>query len=89
MYLITCDCKKNSSRYIKKQDSASLQKSFFIHLQCCFLVFFFSNLGLIYAAASLGVAAGYMLGAQTLSIYTDFDKVDPEEYVAKRFIILF
>ncbi|XP_022324180.1 solute carrier organic anion transporter family member 4A1-like [Crassostrea virginica] len=36
-------------------------------------------LGLIYAAASLGVAAGYMLGAQTLSIYTDFDKVDPED----------
>ncbi|XP_061188346.1 solute carrier organic anion transporter family member 4A1-like [Saccostrea echinata] len=36
-------------------------------------------LGLIYAAASVGVAAGYMLGAQTLSIYTDFDKVDPEK----------
>lgn len=35
-------------------------------------------LGLIYAAASVGIAAGYMLGAQTLSIYTDFDKVDPE-----------
>uniref|UniRef100_K1RCR9 Solute carrier organic anion transporter family member n=1 Tax=Magallana gigas TaxID=29159 RepID=K1RCR9_MAGGI len=36
-------------------------------------------LGLIYAAASVGVAAGYMLGAQTLSIYTDFDKVNPED----------
>ena len=79
MYLITCVCKKKIFKVHYKQDSASLQKSFFIHLQRCCLFFFFSNLGLIYAAASLGVAAGYMLGAQTLSIYTDFDKVDPEE----------
>lgn len=42
------------------------------------LVFFVVYSGLIYAAASVGIAAGYMLGAQTLSIYTDFDKVDPE-----------
>lgn len=62
-----------------KQDSASLQKSFFYSSAALFFGFFFSTLGLIYAAASLGVAAGYMLGAQTLSIYTDFDKVDPEE----------
>lgn len=41
--------------------------------------FCFVYSGLIYAAASVGVAAGYMLGAQTLSIYTDFDKVNPEE----------
>lgn len=71
--------KKNSSRYIINRIQRHYKSLFFIHLQCCFLVFFFSNLGLIYAAASLGVAAGYMLGAQTLSIYTDFDKVDPEE----------
>lgn len=44
-------------------------------------IFCFVYSGLIYAAASVGVAAGYMLGAQTLSIYTDFDKVNPEEQV--------
>lgn len=81
MYLITCVCKKKIFKVHYKQDSASLQKSFFLFI-CSVVVcfcFVFLNLGLIYAAASLGVAAGYMLGAQTLSIYTDFDKVDPEE----------
>ncbi|XP_070188236.1 solute carrier organic anion transporter family member 4A1-like isoform X2 [Littorina saxatilis] len=33
-------------------------------------------LGIIYAAASLGVAAGYMGGSQFLNFYTDIGKVD-------------
>ena len=32
--------------------------------------------GIIYAAASLGVAGGYMAGGQFLNIYTDIDRVD-------------
>ncbi|XP_060065618.1 solute carrier organic anion transporter family member 4A1-like [Ylistrum balloti] len=35
-------------------------------------------LGIIYAAASVGVAAGYMLGGQTLNLFTDFNVLDPE-----------
>ncbi|XP_063411913.1 solute carrier organic anion transporter family member 4A1-like isoform X3 [Mytilus trossulus] len=36
-------------------------------------------LGLIYAAASIGVAAGYMGGGQTLWLFTDFYRTDPSE----------
>ncbi|KAK3083064.1 hypothetical protein FSP39_012962 [Pinctada imbricata] len=35
--------------------------------------------GLIYCAASLGVAAGYMLGGQTLSLFTEFNIMDKED----------
>ncbi|XP_021367866.1 solute carrier organic anion transporter family member 4A1-like [Mizuhopecten yessoensis] len=35
-------------------------------------------LGIVYAAASIGVAAGYMLGGQTLNLFTDFHVVDPK-----------
>ena len=41
MHLITCVCKKKLFKVHYKQDSASLQKSFFIHLQRCCLFFFF------------------------------------------------
>ncbi|XP_046377706.2 solute carrier organic anion transporter family member 4A1-like isoform X2 [Haliotis rufescens] len=33
-------------------------------------------LGIVYAAASVGVAAGYTVGGQFLTIFTDVDKVD-------------
>ncbi|XP_033728387.1 solute carrier organic anion transporter family member 4A1-like isoform X2 [Pecten maximus] len=35
-------------------------------------------LGIVYASASIGVAAGYMLGGQTLNLFTDFHIVDPK-----------
>ncbi|XP_069107929.1 solute carrier organic anion transporter family member 4A1-like [Argopecten irradians] len=35
-------------------------------------------LGIMYAAASIGVAAGYMLGGQTLNLFTDFHVLDPK-----------
>lgn len=34
--------------------------------------------GLTFTAAAIGVAVGYVVGGQTLSLFVDIDKVDPQ-----------
>jgi organic anion transporter 4A len=37
------------------------------------------NAGVFYAMASIGPAVGYVVGGQTLQIFTDFHTVDANE----------
>ena len=40
------------------------------------------SLGWTFCAAAVGVAIGYVVGGQTLSLFVDIDKVDASRYVA-------
>ena len=45
--------------------------------------------GWTFCAAAVGVAVGYVVGGQTLSLFVDIDRVDPARYISMFYSVFF